>query len=124
LAIEGDEWSASRLGRLSPGEKAPSTDWIGGWVGTRVGLDAVAKKIIPDCGKSNPSRPARSLVAILSYTGSNNLSLSSSPSLSALSPTLPSEYVLYKWVASWSKAFLEKLIVAQLAKKFHSFYGN
>jgi hypothetical protein len=34
----GVEWSASRPGRFIPG-----TDWIGGLVGPRAGLDAVAK---------------------------------------------------------------------------------
>jgi hypothetical protein len=28
-------------------ETAPSTHWIGGWVGPRAGLDAVVKKKIP-----------------------------------------------------------------------------
>jgi hypothetical protein len=33
-------WLASRPGRFTP-----DTHWIGGWVGTRADLDAVAKKI-------------------------------------------------------------------------------
>jgi hypothetical protein len=37
-------WSASRPDRFTPGEIAPSTDWIGGWVGSRAGLDAVEKR--------------------------------------------------------------------------------
>jgi hypothetical protein len=32
LALAGDEWSASRLGRFTPLERAPGTYWIGGWV--------------------------------------------------------------------------------------------
>jgi hypothetical protein len=32
-ALVGGEWSVSRPGRFTPGEKAPSTHWIGGWVG-------------------------------------------------------------------------------------------
>jgi hypothetical protein len=31
-ASDGDEWSASRPGRFTPRERAPGTDWIGGWV--------------------------------------------------------------------------------------------
>jgi hypothetical protein len=31
-------------GRLTSGERNPGTRWIGGWMGLRVGLDAVAKK--------------------------------------------------------------------------------
>jgi hypothetical protein len=29
---------------LYPGERAPETHWVGGWVYTRKGLDAVAKR--------------------------------------------------------------------------------
>jgi len=38
-ALDGDEWLASRPGRFTPG-----THWIGGWLGRKAGLDAVAKK--------------------------------------------------------------------------------
>jgi hypothetical protein len=34
-------WSVSRPGRFNPRERAPSTHWIGGWVGHRAGLDSV-----------------------------------------------------------------------------------
>jgi hypothetical protein len=44
LALAGGEWSASRLCRFTPEERAPSTHWIGGWVGSRAGLDAVEKR--------------------------------------------------------------------------------
>jgi hypothetical protein len=30
--------------RFTPGEIAPDTHWIGGWVGPRVGLDDVEKR--------------------------------------------------------------------------------
>jgi hypothetical protein len=30
-ALVGGEWSTSRLGRFTPGERAPSSHWIGGW---------------------------------------------------------------------------------------------
>jgi len=45
-ALDGGEWSASRLGRLTPREKDPGTYWIGGWVGPRAGLDTVVKRKI------------------------------------------------------------------------------
>jgi hypothetical protein len=38
-ALAGGEWSASRLGRFTPGERSPGTHWIGGWVDPRAGLD-------------------------------------------------------------------------------------
>jgi hypothetical protein len=44
---------------LPPGERAPGTHWIGGWVGPKAGIDAVKKRKILDCTQSNPGRPAR-----------------------------------------------------------------
>jgi hypothetical protein len=40
-ALAGGEWSASRPSRFIPGERAPDTHWIGGWVDPRAGLDDV-----------------------------------------------------------------------------------
>jgi hypothetical protein len=43
-----------------PSELVPGTDWIGGWVGLRAGLDAVEKRNIScPCQELNPqvSRP-------------------------------------------------------------------
>jgi hypothetical protein len=34
---------SARPGRFIPGERAPGTHWIGGWVGPRAGLDDVKK---------------------------------------------------------------------------------
>jgi hypothetical protein len=59
-ALDGGEWSASRPCRFTPGERAPGTHWIGGWVGPGAGLDAEDKRKIVHCPKSNPGRPARS----------------------------------------------------------------
>jgi hypothetical protein len=42
-ALDGGEWSASRLGRFNLREKRPSY-WIGGWVGPRASLGAVEKR--------------------------------------------------------------------------------
>jgi hypothetical protein len=44
LALDGSELSASRPGRFTPGERAPSPHWIGGWVGPRASLDDVEKR--------------------------------------------------------------------------------
>jgi hypothetical protein len=43
-ALVGGEWSASRPGRFTPGERAPGTHWLEGWVSPRVGLDDVEKR--------------------------------------------------------------------------------
>jgi hypothetical protein len=44
LALAGGEWSASHPGRFTPGDKAPGTRWIGGWVDTRTSLDDVENR--------------------------------------------------------------------------------
>jgi hypothetical protein len=43
-ALDRDEWSASRPGRLTPRERAPGTHLIGSWVGPRADLDDVEKR--------------------------------------------------------------------------------
>jgi hypothetical protein len=63
----GGEWSASRPGRFTSGEKAPGTHWIGGWVSPKTGLDDIeGRKILPLPGIEPHllGRPAHSLVAI------------------------------------------------------------
>jgi hypothetical protein len=64
-ALDGGEWSASRLGRaLPPGKGPPGTHCTGGWVGPRAGLDTeVRGKILcppPGIEPRSPGRPARS----------------------------------------------------------------
>jgi hypothetical protein len=43
-ALDGGEWSTSCAGCFTGRERAPATNWMGGWVGLRVGLDAMEKK--------------------------------------------------------------------------------
>jgi hypothetical protein len=43
-ALVGGEWSASRPGCFTLGERAPGTHWIGGWVGPRAGLGDMEKR--------------------------------------------------------------------------------
>jgi hypothetical protein len=57
-ALDGGEWSASRPGRFISSERAPSTHWVGGWVGPKAGLDTVSKRKIPNPRQeSNPDHP-------------------------------------------------------------------
>jgi hypothetical protein len=49
-ALVGGEWSASRPGRSTPGERVPGAHCIGGWVGPRVGLNDVDVKILDPTG--------------------------------------------------------------------------
>jgi hypothetical protein len=57
-ALDGGEWSASRLGRFTPRERAPGTHWIEGWVGPRAVPDMVVKRKIPSpLRDSNPRIP-------------------------------------------------------------------
>jgi hypothetical protein len=68
LTLYGSVWLASRPGRFTLEEGAPSTHWIGDRVGPRAGLDAVVKwkKLFSfPCLRSNPGRPSRSLVTVL-----------------------------------------------------------
>jgi hypothetical protein len=53
--LDGCEWSASHPDHFISRERAPGTHWIGCWVGSRAGLDAVAKRKIP-----SPSRNSNS----------------------------------------------------------------
>jgi hypothetical protein len=56
------EWSASRPGHFTPGERAPSTLWKGGWVDPRTGLDDVEKTkflTLPGLELRPLGRPAR-----------------------------------------------------------------
>jgi hypothetical protein len=55
-ALDGGEWSASRPGRFTPRERAPSTHWIGGWVDSRAVLDAVVKRKIPTLRRDSNNR--------------------------------------------------------------------
>jgi hypothetical protein len=46
-ALDGDEWSASCPSRFIPGERAPGTHWLGGWMGPRTGLDTEENYLLP-----------------------------------------------------------------------------
>jgi hypothetical protein len=62
-ALVGGEWPASRTGPFTPGERAPGTRWIGGWVDPRAGLDDVEKRkylTLPGLELQPLERPARS----------------------------------------------------------------
>jgi hypothetical protein len=55
--VDGGEWWVSRPGHFTPVDRAHSTHCVGGWVGTRTGLDAAEK------GKSPNLTPAFQPVA-------------------------------------------------------------
>jgi hypothetical protein len=59
-ALDGGEWSASCPCNFTPGERVPGTQWLGGWVDPRVGLDAVEKIKILHWWESNLGCLARS----------------------------------------------------------------
>jgi hypothetical protein len=66
------EWSASRPGRFTTGERAHGTHWTGGWVDPRASLDDVEKRkflTLPGLELRPLGRPARSQL-LLSYPGS------------------------------------------------------
>jgi hypothetical protein len=43
-ALAGGEWSASRPDRFAPGETAPNTHWIGGWMDPKASLGDVEER--------------------------------------------------------------------------------
>jgi hypothetical protein len=55
-ALDGGEWSASRLGRFIPRERACDTHGIGGWIGPRAVPDTVVKRKIPSPRRESNSR--------------------------------------------------------------------
>jgi hypothetical protein len=60
-ALAEGEWSVSLSDRFTPGERAPRTHWIGGWVDPRAGLDDVEKRklfILPGLELRPLGRPA------------------------------------------------------------------
>jgi hypothetical protein len=62
-ALVGGYWPAPRSCRFTTGERAPSTHWIGSWVGPRAGLDEVEKQefmTLPGLELEPLARPARS----------------------------------------------------------------
>jgi hypothetical protein len=70
-ALVGGEWSASRTGRFTPGERAPGTHRIGRWVSSRTGLNDMEKEKflpLPGLELQRLGRPARNQsLCLLSY---------------------------------------------------------
>jgi hypothetical protein len=65
-ALNGGQWSASRPRHFTSGVRASCTHWIWSWVGPRIDLDAVTKKLhLCPRRELNPCRPAPNLVSIL-----------------------------------------------------------
>jgi hypothetical protein len=58
------EWSASRPGRFTPGERAPGAHWIRGWVCHRTGVDDVERR------KSCPYRDSNSDPSAVQFVAS------------------------------------------------------
>jgi hypothetical protein len=59
----GGEWSASRPGPFTPGERALGAHWVGGWVDSRAGVDDVEKRkflTLPGLHIRPLGRPTRS----------------------------------------------------------------
>jgi hypothetical protein len=57
-ALDGGQWSVSRLGRALARGRTPGTHSTGGWVGPRAGLDTEARrKMYCLCRGSNLDRP-------------------------------------------------------------------
>jgi hypothetical protein len=62
-ALVAGEWSTSRPGHFTLGERAPGTHWIGCWVDLREGQDYLEKRkflTLPGLELRPLDRPARS----------------------------------------------------------------
>jgi hypothetical protein len=72
LALDGSELSDSCHSRFAPGERAPGTHWIRGWVVRRDSMDAVEyREVFCPCRESNPGCLPRSPSLYgLNYPGS------------------------------------------------------
>jgi hypothetical protein len=78
-ALVGGEWSASRPSRFIPGERASGTHWIGGWVGSRAGLDDMEKLI--------PYRESNSDFSVVEPVASHNTDCDTAAVFSLYSPS-------------------------------------
>jgi hypothetical protein len=79
LALAGGEWSASRPSCFTTGKRGPRTNWIGGWVDPRAGLDDTEKRnlTLPGLKLQSLGRPAHSqLLYQLCYPGSYRTDIS------------------------------------------------
>jgi hypothetical protein len=85
--------SASRPDRITPRERAPGTQWIGGWVGPRTGLEVVEKRNIFPCRQSNPGRPARSPLRRHGHGSDKN-------------GVYPTSHLFFTWILSLIASFM------------------
>jgi hypothetical protein len=73
-ALVGNKWPDTCPGRFAPGERVPTTHWIGGWVGLRTGLEVEKRNslILPGLELKPFCRAARSQSLYpLRYPGSS-----------------------------------------------------
>jgi hypothetical protein len=114
--LDEGEWSASRPGRLTPGERSLATHWIGGWVGPRAGLDAVEKRKFLVCRELNPGRPARSLsLCRLSYLNSGSWMLHGVQQLAIT--WIEQISICYTWYWGHLQVVLSKIIYFRRSRK-------
>jgi hypothetical protein len=102
------EWSASRPGRFTVGERAPGTHWIGGWVGPRTSLDDVVSRkflTLPGLELRHFGRQLHRL----RYPGCSTL-------------VVYSQLCWLTYLRSW--ALLEKPPIVQPLKNLPEFYGT
>jgi hypothetical protein len=66
-ALDEDEWTASRLGRFNPWERASVSHWLGGWGGLQSlsGHSGGEERNLCSCQEYNPGHPARGSATIL-----------------------------------------------------------
>jgi hypothetical protein len=123
-ALDGGEWSASRPGRFTPGERAPGTHWIGSWIGPRTGLDNVERrKILPLPGlEPQPlDHPSRSQsIHRLRYPGST--SGSTVQSLPNADKEMPCTYVTRRFITVITKLHLRTLLNTDVCRAHYNMW--
>jgi hypothetical protein len=65
--LDGGEWSASRPRHFTPGKRAPVFYWMGGWMGSKAGLDAVVKTKFPFLTPAGSRTPVIQLITLSLY---------------------------------------------------------
>jgi hypothetical protein len=74
--LDRGEWSASLPSHFTTGEIVPGTHWIGGWVGSKAGLDAVGKKKVLPLPSIEPWPSSPSLYRLIYPTPESRAGIS------------------------------------------------
>jgi hypothetical protein len=111
-ALDGDEWTVSRLDRFTPGERVPCTHWIDGWLSPITDLDDMEKRKI----LSLPGIEPRAIMNVNSEYFENILS---SPDINIPNsdPIYNVNKIFFTEAFKLWKVSLSKILIIQLIAK-------